>query len=239
MYADLFAAVAARQRVCRAAGARGAQTLRRDPEGSLLTARSRGPRSLCASGARVILPSVVEVGGKVRITAEVVDPSTRPPFSPESADGEGAPSTLDSPGRVSDRVRERPRREPGDGGEEFAALPQVTTTSLDALRAYALAPACCWMPDSRRPWQAVRSGAATLDPQFAMVPPWPRLRLHQQRRPRCGAGRAGSDHAAAARPVADARGAVLRCAPATSARRPRCWKVEVVCQPLPRRVLRP
>ena len=90
-------------------------------------------------GARaVILPTVSEVGGRVRVSAEIIDPTTQTTVYAESADGTGADSALDSIDAVTSALR-------GKLGEALASiekdsepLPQVTTRNLDALRAYAL-----------------------------------------------------------------------------------------------------
>jgi putative peptide modification system cyclase len=90
-------------------------------------------------GARaVILPTVAEVGGRVRVSAEVIDPHTQTTVYAESADGVGAESALDSIDKVTGELREKL-------GEAIAAierdsepLPKVSTNNLDALKAYAL-----------------------------------------------------------------------------------------------------
>lgn len=91
-------------------------------------------------GARaVILPTVAEVGGRVRVSAEVIDPHSQTTVYAESVDGVGVGSALASIDKVTATLR-------GKLGEALAAierdsapLPQVTTKNLDALRAYALA----------------------------------------------------------------------------------------------------
>jgi putative peptide modification system cyclase len=90
-------------------------------------------------GARaVILPTVSEVGGRLRVSAEVIDPHSQATVYAESADGTGATSALHSIDSVTAVLREKL-------GEALAAieknsepLPQVTTNNLDALRAFAL-----------------------------------------------------------------------------------------------------
>ncbi|MEO6517939.1 MAG: putative peptide modification system cyclase [Pseudoxanthomonas sp.] len=90
-------------------------------------------------GARaVILPTVSEVGGRVRFSAEVIDPRTQTTVYAETADGAGAGSALDSIDKVTAKLR-------GALGEALASidkdsepLPQVTSANLDALRSYAL-----------------------------------------------------------------------------------------------------
>lgn len=90
-------------------------------------------------GARaVILPTVAEVGGRVRISVEVIDPTSKITVHAESADGDGINSTLSSIDNLTASLR-------GVLGEAISSvekssvpLPQVSTASLDALRAYAL-----------------------------------------------------------------------------------------------------
>ena len=91
-------------------------------------------------GARaVILPTVSEVGGRVRVSAEVVDPNTQTTVYAESADGIGAGSALDSIDLVTSRLRGKLGEALASIEKDSAPLPQVTTRNLDALRAYALA----------------------------------------------------------------------------------------------------
>jgi putative peptide modification system cyclase len=90
-------------------------------------------------GARaVILPTVAEVGGKVRITAEVVDPHTQATVYTEMADGTGEGSALDSIDRVAASLRGRLGEAVASIQKDSQPLPEVTTKNLDALRAYAL-----------------------------------------------------------------------------------------------------
>ena len=90
-------------------------------------------------GARaVILPTVAEVGGKVRFSAEVVDPHTQTTVYAESADGNGAGSALASIDKVNLALRGRLGEALASIEQDSRPLPQVTTANLDALRAYAL-----------------------------------------------------------------------------------------------------
>ena len=90
-------------------------------------------------GARaVILPTVAEVGGKVRFSAEVVDPHTQTTVYAESADGNGAGSALASIDKVNTALRSRLGEALAAIEQDSRPLPQVTTANLDALRAYAL-----------------------------------------------------------------------------------------------------
>ena len=90
-------------------------------------------------GARaVILPTVSEVGGRVRISAEVIDPTTQTTVYVESADGIGAGSALDSIDKVTSRLRVKLGEAMASIEKDSVPLPQVTTRNIDALRAYAL-----------------------------------------------------------------------------------------------------
>lgn len=90
-------------------------------------------------GARaVILPTVSEVGGRVRFSAEIIDPRTQTTVYAESADGIGARSTLDSIDKVTATLREKLGEALASIEKDSSPLPQVTTSNLDALRAYAL-----------------------------------------------------------------------------------------------------
>jgi putative peptide modification system cyclase len=90
-------------------------------------------------GARaVILPTVAEVGGRVRVSAEVIDPYTQTTVYAESADGVGAGSTLESIDKVTATLRGSLGEALASIEKDSAPLPQVTTRNLDALRAYAL-----------------------------------------------------------------------------------------------------
>ncbi|MEP6906789.1 MAG: putative peptide modification system cyclase [Pseudoxanthomonas sp.] len=86
----------------------------------------------------VILPTVSEVGGKVRVSAEVVDPHTQTTVYAESADGSGAGSTLGSIDKVTAALRGKLGEAMASIEKDSEPLPQVTTSNLDALRAYAL-----------------------------------------------------------------------------------------------------
>jgi putative peptide modification system cyclase len=91
-------------------------------------------------GARaVILPTVSEVGGRVRVSAEVIDPHTQTTVYAESADGTGAASTLGSIDTVTAALRGKLGEALQSIEKDSEPLPRVATGNLDALRAYALA----------------------------------------------------------------------------------------------------
>ncbi|HYG07575.1 MAG TPA: putative peptide modification system cyclase [Stenotrophomonas sp.] len=88
--------------------------------------------------ALLVMPTVSEVGGRMRVTAEVVSPQTGELLFVASADGKGRASLL----RNIDSVVADVRAGLGESNESLnrslQPLPEVTTSSLDALRAYAL-----------------------------------------------------------------------------------------------------
>lgn len=120
-------------------------------------------------GARaVILPTVSEVGGRVRVSAEVIDPHTQTTVYAESVDGTGVGSALGSIDKVTAALR-------GKLGEALASiekdsepLPQVTTSNLDALRAYALG---MQAQTESKAAEAIQfyERALQLDPKFALA----------------------------------------------------------------------
>ena len=120
-------------------------------------------------GARaVILPTVAEVGGRVRVSAEVIDPHTQTTVYAASADGNGARSTLGSIDEVTSELR-------GKLGEALDAiqknsvpLPNVTTSSLDALKAYALGRHHAIVGNGKEAL-AWYLRAVQIDPQFALA----------------------------------------------------------------------
>ena len=91
-------------------------------------------------GARaVILPTVAEIGGRVRVSAEVIDPNTQTTVYAESADGVGAPSALDSIDVVTRELRSRLGEAMAAIEKDSAPLPKVTSANIEALRAYSVA----------------------------------------------------------------------------------------------------
>ena len=123
-------------------------------------------------GARaVILPTVADVGGRIRVSLEVIDPQSGVTVFSESADGRGLDSVLGSLDAAMVAVR-------GRLGEAVARtqasqpLEEVTTSNLEALKAYSLAYRA---RNEGRVDEAVSlyEEAVRLDPEFSMA--WLRL----------------------------------------------------------------
>ena len=86
----------------------------------------------------VLLPSIAEVGGKVRVSAEVVDPANGNTVFATHQDGRGLESVLASVDEVVQSLRLGFGETVASASQTSAPLPQVATASLDALKAYAM-----------------------------------------------------------------------------------------------------
>ncbi|MCC4602219.1 putative peptide modification system cyclase [Xanthomonas melonis] len=131
--------------------------------------RAAGSEIAIRDGARaLVLPTVAEVGGRLRFSVEVIDPRTQTTVYAEKSDGRGRDALLGLIDQVTSQMR-------GRLGEALDAiegtsrpLPQVATARLDALRAYALAEQAF----GRRDWSAAEKlyeQAITIDPGFALA----------------------------------------------------------------------
>lgn len=123
-------------------------------------------------GARaVILPTVADVGGRMRVSLEVIDPQSGVTVFSESADGRGLDSVLGSLDAAMMAVR-------GKLGETVSAtqaaqpLEEVTTRNLEALKAYSLAYRAR-IEGRRAEAVSLYEEAVRLDPEFSMA--WLRL----------------------------------------------------------------
>jgi putative peptide modification system cyclase len=102
--------------------------------------RAVGSEIALREGAKaLLLPSVAEVGGRLRVSLEVVDPTTQVTVYADSEDGRGIDSALASLDALNGRLRERLGESLGDIQANGKPLAQITTPSLEALRLYTLA----------------------------------------------------------------------------------------------------
>ncbi|MCC8485740.1 putative peptide modification system cyclase [Xanthomonas campestris pv. raphani] len=102
--------------------------------------RARGAQIALRSGAKaLILPSVADVGGNLRVTVEVVDPVTQATVYMYNAEGRGQRSLLSSIDTVSSNLRAGLGETLASIKVNSAPLPRVSTANMDALNAYALA----------------------------------------------------------------------------------------------------
>lgn len=116
----------------------------------------------------VILPTIAEVGGVVRVSLEVIDPGSGVTVYSESADAKGSGDVLaaldDTVGSIRSQLGE------ALASVESSSLPldKVTTGNLEALRAFSLGSQA--RLDSRLPEaEALFQQAVALDPEFAMA----------------------------------------------------------------------
>ncbi|MFL7979929.1 putative peptide modification system cyclase, partial [Xanthomonas vasicola] len=112
--------------------------MKRDPN-TIVLDRSVASEVALRDGARaVLLPTVAEVGGKLRFSVELVDPRTQTTVYSEFVQGDGLPSALSSVDQVTRKLRQGLGEMVASVDKSSVPLPAVTTSSLDALRAYAL-----------------------------------------------------------------------------------------------------
>lgn len=113
--------------------------MRRDPANTRID-RAIGAEVALREGARaLVLPSVAEVGGKLRVTAEIIDPTSQATVYSDTAEGNGIESMLTSVDRINAQLRARLGESLAQVGSTSQPLAKVTTNNLDALRAYSLA----------------------------------------------------------------------------------------------------
>jgi putative peptide modification system cyclase len=112
--------------------------MQRDPDKTEVD-REVGSEVAIRDGARaLILPTIAEIGGRVRITAEVIDPQTQTTVYSETADGIGKESILPSLDTINSRLRVRLGEALATVSNESRPLEKVATKNLDALKAYSL-----------------------------------------------------------------------------------------------------
>ena len=140
--------------------------MQRDPDTTEVN-REVGSEVAIRDGARaLILPTIAEIGGRVRITAEVIDPKTQTTVYSETADGIGKESILPSLDTINSRLRVRLGEALATVSDESRPLEKVATKNLDALRAFSLATEANTKGDVVQSSVLLRNAIA-LDPDFA------------------------------------------------------------------------
>lgn len=120
-------------------------------------------------GARaVIVPTVSEVGGRLRFSVEVIDPHTQTTVYAHAADGKGEESILASIDTVTGALRADLGEAVAQIDKDSRPLPEVTTGNLDALRAYALGQEAYAKHQFEESLQLFER-ATQLDPEFAFA----------------------------------------------------------------------
>lgn len=142
------------------------QRMRREGQG---LDRSVGAELALREDAKaLVLPTVAEVGGRVRVSAEIIDPATGVTVHTVVADGKGRDSVLSASDEVMEGVREYLGEPEKDLQQRSLPLAQVTTGNLEALKAYSLG---LKAKSEARQADAVAffRRALELDPNFALA----------------------------------------------------------------------
>ena len=144
------------------------QRMQRKPDTAV--DRALGSEIALRDGARaVLLPTVSEVGGRLRVSAEVIDPHTQTTVYAVSADGKGVESALASIDEVTDQLRAKLGEALQNVQKTSVPLPNVATPSLDALKAFAVARRVANTTGDREQALGLYRRALQLDPQFALA----------------------------------------------------------------------
>ncbi|MBW8310460.1 MAG: putative peptide modification system cyclase [Rhizobium sp.] len=124
-------------------------------------------------GARaVILPTVSEVGGVVRVSMELIDPGSGVTVHSESADARASDHILPALDVVMSGVRAELGEALSSIGESSQPLEKVTTADMEALRLYSLALQARWRGRDAEA-RDLLTEALQRDPDFSMA--WLRL----------------------------------------------------------------
>lgn len=144
------------------------QRMQRKPD--VQVDRMLGSEIALRDGARaLLLPTVSEVGGRLRVSAEVIDPHTQTTVYAVSADGKGVESALGSIDDVTDQLRARLGEALQSVQKTSVPLPNVATPSLDALKAFAVARRLAATTADREQVLGMYRRALQLDPDFALA----------------------------------------------------------------------
>ena len=112
---------------------------------------------------------MAEIGGHLRVSAEVIDPRTQTTVYAVSADGRGIESALASIDDVTDQLRAKLGEALQNVQKTSVPLPNVATPSLDALKAFAVARNVVNTTRDREQALGLYRRALQLDPQFAQA----------------------------------------------------------------------
>ncbi len=131
--------------------------------------REIGAEVALRDGARaLLLPTLAEVGGRLRVSIEVVDPHTQATVFSESATGKGADSVVGLVDGVSEALRLRLGEALASVQASSTPLEMATTPSLDALRAFTLGQSAYAQQQLDEAEQHFNQALA-VDPTFAMA----------------------------------------------------------------------
>lgn len=142
--------------------------MQRDPESTKIDRDIGSDVALRAGAKALVLPTVTELGGLVRVTLEVVDPHTHNTVYSETAEGSGMASILPSLDSAERKLRLRLGEALTAVTADSGPLPQVMTSNMDALRAYALGLQAYAHANAKDALELFRH-ATKLDPSFALA----------------------------------------------------------------------
>ncbi len=131
--------------------------------------RQIGAELALREGAKaLILPTLTEIGGHLRITAEVIDPNSGVTVYTESVDAKNAEAVLPALDAVLEKLRTRLGEPVSLVDNSSKPLQQVTTPNIEALRAFSLGIEARDKGDISQA-MALYQQAIKLDPDFAMA----------------------------------------------------------------------
>ncbi len=107
-------------------------------EGQKIDRQTGAELALRENAKALVLPTLTEVGGRLRVTAEVIDPNTGVTVYTESADAKNTESILPALDEVLEKLRSRLGESVSLVDKNSKPLALATTSSLEALRAYSL-----------------------------------------------------------------------------------------------------
>lgn len=112
--------------------------MRQDPATTPVD-REKGSEIALRTGAvAVLMPVVTDIGGHTKVSIEVVEPKSQQTVFVTSAEGKGRDSSLKAIETVTSDLRDRLGEAVASIERDSMPLPEVTTASLTALRAFAL-----------------------------------------------------------------------------------------------------
>ena len=146
--------------------------MERDPAATAVD-RTIGSEVAIREGARaLVIPTVAEVGGRVRMTAEIIDPNTQTTVYSDSVDASGEKGMLPGMDDLLRKMRGRLGESLASVSEASKPLAQITTGNLDALRALGKAEEEYGRGKVNEALVLLKE-ALRLDPKFALA--WVRL----------------------------------------------------------------
>ncbi|HEX5489527.1 MAG TPA: putative peptide modification system cyclase [Rhodanobacteraceae bacterium] len=135
--------------------------------------RTIGADVAMREGARaLILPSLAQVGGRIQISAEVIDPHTGVTVYSDSTQADGEQQILPATDKLLGKLRSRLGESLASIQKTSMPLQQITTSNIDALRAFAEAESAYGQGKINEALALLRQ-ATTIDPDFAMA--WARV----------------------------------------------------------------